>query len=559
MTDAPEAAPLLPLWRVSRISYDEKGLLVVDKQAGIPTYGGEEGTGHSLVERLKAYLRGKGREDYLAVHQRLDQETSGVMFFVTDPALNEHLGAAMEQHQITRVYRAVVGSAVSGRSLTLPEAQRVEVWLRHERGRSLVSSERPHSSKEQDAQRAVTHMRVLERAGERALLELRLETGRTHQIRATLAHLGYPVVGDRLYRGARASRLMLHAHEISGSALPATFRAEMPFSFIGALRGEETFPKDAREALFDAACLRAPILQMSDAVRLVNGAGDGLLGLTVDAYGPYAVLGVYDESLQERIQEVGRSVLELGYAGVYLKRRVRADLRKEEASALSPGGPLLGGAAPDSFVVTEHGVKLRVWLDDGLSTGLFLDMRENRRRVRELARGARMLNLFCYTSSFSVAAAMGGATTTSIDISAKALERSRLNFGENSLDLAGHRFIKEDAMKYLARAVRRGEQYDFIVLDPPSFSTVGKGTFSVKNQYSVAARDCFQLLSPGGKLLCVTNHTETSPRDFRELVQTAAKEARRDLVRIKDLKPSLDFPPHPRGPWPSKSLLAEVR
>lgn len=169
-----------------------------------------------------------------------------------------------------------------------------------------------------------------------------------------------------------------------------------------------------------------------------------------------------------------------------------------------------------------------------------------------------MLNLFCYTSSFGVSAALGGAHTTNVDLSAKVLQKSRLNFEENGLDPSVHRFFKEDAMKFLARAARRGDEYDFIVLDPPSFATVGKGTFSVKSRYGAAAADCFRILAAGGRLLCVTNHTKTTARAFRQLVEGAASDAGRKVKALKELKPGLDCPAHPEGPWPSKSLLVEI-
>src|SRR5690606_16615180 len=179
--------------------------------------------------------------------------------------------------------------------------------------------------------------------------------------------------------------------------------------------------------------------------------------------------------------------------------------------------PFLVAQVPEHFAIDEHGMKLGIELHDGLSTGLFVDMREARHKVRQLVqeqRAVRMLNLFCYTCSFSVAAALAGAHTTSVDLSGRALSRGRSNFELNDLDSAQHRFFKEDALKYLSKAIRRGDQYDFIVLDPPSFATVGKATFSVKEHYLSAARDCFALLAPGGRLLCVTNHLKTSPRAF---------------------------------------------
>lgn len=582
MIDAPGAAPSLPPWRVERILYDQDGILIVDKPVGMPVYGGDESLSHSVVDRLTAWLSEQQRGAYLGVHQRLDQDTSGALFFVTNSEKNGACASAMEAHQIKRVYRAVVQKTASCR---LQPSGQVELWLRHERGRSEVvgqpgpqttetaaprgrkSQARP-ARKQAGAKRALTKYRVIRENGQRALLELELETGRTHQIRATMAHLGAPLVGDRLYGGAKAHRLMLHAQRVSGGPLGEGMEAPLPASFEQALANEEgelpSSVDEFRRLLFDAATLRAPLIDRSAAFRLVNAAGDGLPGFTVDAYGAFATLNIYDASLLPRGREIAESLQELGFSGVYLKTRVKADLRSEDAEQLAPDEVLAGQAAPTSYCIDEFGMQIHIELSDGLSTGLFVDMRDNRMKARSWGaagrsgRPAQMLNLFCYTCSFSVSAALSGAVTTSVDLAGKALERGRANFAANGLEPADHRFIREDAMKYLSRAARRGDQYDFIVLDPPSFATVGKGTFSVKSRYGEAAADCLRILAPGGRLLCVTNHTKTSEVALRKTIEAAAKAAGRRLRSLKSLNPGLDCPSHPDGPWPSKSALCEV-
>lgn len=560
MIDAPGAAPSLPLWRVDRILSDEDGVLVVDKPPHLPVYGGDESLCHSVVDRLGALFEERGERRELSVHQRLDQETSGVLFFVTDKRRDVEFAQAMEQHAIERTYYAVVAPAASGSRGSLPDEKRVELWFHFDGERAQTSSGKPGRAEgsRAKAKRGVTHFRVLRRVGERILIELKLETGRTHQIRASLAHLGFPVLGDKLYGGAPASRLMLHAASISGGPLRGRFEAPVPDVFVGALEGEEEFPSDFASVLADAATLRAPLCSSTEAYRLVNGAGDGLPGLTVDAYGRFAVMNVYAAALLPRAPELALEIARLGFAGVYLKQRVRADLRTQNPEELAPDAPISGERAPETLVVSEFAMMVHIDLHDGLSSGLFVDMRDNRLRARAWARGGRMLNLFCYTSSFGVSAALGGARTTNVDVSAKALQKSRQNFEANGLDPGEHRFFKEDALKFLARSARREEKYDFIVLDPPSFSTTGKGTFSVKSAYGKAACDCFRILARGGRLLCVTNHTKTSPRAFRQMVEAAGTEAGRRIKSLKELKAGLDCPAHPEGPWPSKSLLVEI-
>ena len=359
---------------------------------------------------------------------------------------------------------------------------------------------------------------------------------------------------------------MFHAHRLRGLGLDV--EAPMPLALSQALAGEaaETPRSDAelREAMWDAACLRQPLLARSGSFRLINGAGDGLPGFTVDAYGAFATLNVYDAGLLPRVKQIAANLGELGFSGVYLKKRVKADLRNESATELAPDEVVFGEAAPESYLVDEFGMLVHIELADGLSTGLFVDMRDNRMKARgwsavgRAGRQAQMLNLFCYTCTFSVSAALSGALTTSVDLAGKALERGKANFEANGLDPEAHRFIREDAMKFLVRAARRGDEYDFIVLDPPSFATVGKGTFSVKNQYGEAVEGCLRVLARGGRLLCVTNHTKTSEEALKSTIEAAAARAGRRVRNLKFLNPGIDCPRHPEGLWPSKSALCEL-
>lgn len=320
----------------------------------------------------------------------------------------------------------------------------------------------------------------------------------------------------------------------------------------------EVSTSDLQSALREAALRRQGLRSQTSAYRLANGEGDGLSGLTVDVYDRFCTLNLYDADLLPRAGELAEILLGLGFAGVYQKTRVRADLRKQQADSLAPPKPIAGKPAPQELVVHEHEMKLGVHLADGLSTGLFVDQRDNHGAARDWARGGRVLNLFCYTCAFSVSAALGGASSTNVDLSGKALDRGRRNFELNGLDASSQRFFKEDAMKYLERAVRRGDRYDLIILDPPTFSTVKKRTFSVKEEYGRAAEACFRLLEAGGVLLAVTNHTKTTQQALRNMLANQAEMAGRQLKQLKVMPSGLDCPPASDGPWPSKSVVSEV-
>lgn len=532
---------LLRWWNDARVVALDDDLIVVDKPSGIAVHGGDERLGDDVVTRLSRWLRERGEHDYLGVHQRLDKDASGVLFFTRRRGMNAEIARIMEGHSARRVYIAAV-SDVGLRAEGVFEQR-----LSHEKGGRTRVVQR-------GGQHARARYRVLGRKAGRALVELEPETGRTHQLRVQLSHGGAPIAGDRLYGGASAPRLMLHARciDVAGRHFEAALPEELEAWFEGRPPALEP-----RARLLDAGVRRAP-LSASDAYRLANDAGDLMPGVVVDRYGDFAVLSISDEGAYARRQEIAGLLVELGARGVYLKLRVRADLRRQHAGELAPAEPIAGEAAPGPLAVHEGSLHFHVELGDGLSTGLFVDQRDNRARVRELS-SKRMLNLFSYTCSFSVAAAMGGAHTTSVDLSGRALERGRDNFALNGLDPAAHRFDKDDVIEWLRRARRRRERYDLVVLDPPSFGTRGKrSTFSVDKGYAAVARDVLSLLEPGGRLLAVTHHAKTSQNALRRMLHSAAREAGVELRQLKDLPSGLDCPDGPDGPSPSHSVLATV-
>jgi len=544
---------LFPAFRAQRVLHDQGGLFVVNKPHGLVVHGGDAALGGDLVSRLQRLFAARGENDYLGVHQRLDTGTSGVLAFTRDPAQNADIAEQMTAHTTARTYIAVVG--VLSKS-ALRDAGSFEHRLETVKNRTRVVKS--------GGVRARTLYRVLARVRGRALVELQPETGRTHQLRVHLSHSGAPIVGDELYGGAPAERLFLHASSLAFERPKLRFEVPPPESFEDALHARE--PRlgslaRMREALADAGCRRFPLCAENDTFRVVNDLGDGLPGVCVDRYGDFAVLSLASDEANAHAQSLSDLLHEFGARGVYVKRRAKADLRREMQQELAPKTPSAGEAVPPELVVHEGAVRFRVTLDDGLSCGLFLDQRENRARIAALAGGQRVLNLFCYTASFSVYAALAGAEhVTSVDLSGHALARARENFSLNGLDPTAHAFVQTDAIEWLARAGKRGESFGLVVLDPPSFATSGKRkTFRVADDYEHALRLALGVLAPGGRILAVTNHRKTSVAAFRKLAHEAARAAGREITQLKDLPSPLDCPPGPGGPFPAKSVLISVR
>jgi 23S rRNA (cytosine1962-C5)-methyltransferase len=539
---------LVPFVAERVIALDDD-VVVVDKPPGMPTHGGDESVPGDVVRRLAAWLRSRGEADYLGVHQRLDLGTSGVLFFTRRAELNAGVAREMEAHQAKRNYVAAIALDANSR---LARSGRLEHQLETLKGHSRVVV--------RGGRIAVVGYELVQRSAERALVELRPETGRTHQLRVQLAAAGAPVAGDADYGGPPAWRVMLHARALELRSLARSFRAEAPPDFAAWVRAEEPSlgsPERVARLFADAGCLRQPFADQADAFRLVNDLGDGLPGVVVDRYGDFAVLEVSSAEAEQRSSELAERLVEYGARGVYLKIRRRADARRLDAAELAPAQPIAGEAAPDSFEVREGRLRFLVRLAEGAQTGLFLDQRANRGRLLELAAGARVLNLFSYTCAFSLAAAAGGAAhVTSVDVSRRALDRGRELFRLNGIDPEAHRFFQADVSSWLNRAARRGELFDLVILDPPSFSArSGRAAFSAEHGYAELAARVLRLVAPGGRLLAVTNHRKTSRQRFRRLLHEAVRASGRNITELRNTPVSPDFPERLGEPFPSKSAL----
>ena len=193
-------------------------------------------------------------------------------------------------------------------------------------------------------------------------------------------------------------------------------------------------------------------------------------------------------------------------------------------------------------IATERRLKFGIDFDAGFSVGLFPDQRENRSYVRRIA-PRRLLNCFAYTCSFSVSAADVGATTLSLDLSKKSLARGRENFALNNLPTLGHRFIADDVMTILPRLARKGEKFDVIILDPPTFArSPGGKTFHVENDFEKLLVDSLELTERNSHVLISTNCSTLRAHALEVMARYGLKAARRAGTFHRS-PPLPDFPP----------------
>jgi len=193
-------------------------------------------------------------------------------------------------------------------------------------------------------------------------------------------------------------------------------------------------------------------------------------------------------------------------------------------------------------IATERCLKFGIDFSAGFSVGLFPDQRENRSYVRRIA-PRRLLNCFAYTCSFSVSAAVAGATTVNIDLSKKSLARGGENFLLNNLPTHSHRFVADDVLTVLPRLARKGEKFDVIILDPPTFArSPGGKTFHVENDFERLLVDSLELAERDGHVLISTNCSTLRAHALEVMARYGLKSARRAGTFHRSLSLP-DFPP----------------
>lgn len=545
-----------------KVLYLDDDLVAVEKPAGISTHAAQPDV---YPSDLIACLGQQLGSSYFGVHQRLDKETSGIVLLARRPEANAGLAASFEEQRVRKRYLALV-HGVPRRSEGMIDAPLAP----GEGGKRVIAS-----ASDPRAQQARTHYRLLASSPDRryALLELLPETGRTHQLRVHLAHLGHPIVGDTFYNPDQpAPRLMLHAQrlelphpaghgQLTIEATPPPIFASVE-SGLPALRlatqlleaGEEApqlldRPAQGLGELLQLAAARREPLEAdpsTTAYRLINAAGDGIPGLTIDRFGDVLVLNFYDES----IRSVPPMLLETLAAtfqprSIYVKYRPRqaSRLSEEERELVAPSLPAWGEPIQELAIV-EDGLRYLIRPGAGLSVGLFLDMRETRGRVRRWAAGKRVLNCFAYTCGFGLAASAGGAADVlNLDVSKQVLDWGREQYVLNGMEPPMRGFLAGDVFDLLDRFGRKGNRFDLVILDPPSFATTKRTRFSVARDYGRLAALAANVVAPGGILLACSNLAGTPRRTFRrQVVEALAAVGRSAEVIGYYAAPALDFP-----------------
>jgi 23S rRNA (cytosine1962-C5)-methyltransferase len=533
------------------VIFEDEHLLVVQKPAGWNTHAPAPHAGEGIYDWLR---HREPRWATLAILHRLDKETSGLVIFGKTPLANKSLTEQFTNRRIRKKYILLTDRPGPEKDFTVKTmlARVGEKYASRTGGELAETRFTPVA----DATFAVN------RAGLK-MVNAEPVTGRTHQIRVHAAENSFPILGDTLYGGTAAARVFLHAAEIACTH-PAT---NQPLTFFAPV----DFDREPRLALRSAVIEPAA----TNACRLIHGASDGWPGWFVEKLGEFLLSQSEQPLNTDQSAELARLARVFSVRGAYhkiLSRQIRHSITSEVSPQL-----IFGEAAPERFTILENGVRYEMSFAEGYSVGLFLDQRDNRRRLlaghiaagfqlraegrvpgiltpsvfdnsgtcgtRSSETGLELLNCFAYTCGFSVCAAKAGARTTSLDLSKKYLEWGRRNFALNGLDPAAHDFIFGDTFDWLRRLAKKGRAFDTVVLDPPTFSHSKEyGTFRAEKDYGKLVAATLPVLKPGGILFAATNAADWPPENFLTAVASAVRAAKRKIEQQHYVPQPPDFP-----------------
>ena len=281
--------------------------------------------------------------------------------------------------------------------------------------------------------------------------------------------------------------------------------------------------------IVQAIALRARLPIASDGVRLIHGEADGLPGLIVDRYAD--VLSA--QFLSAGVERWKATIADLLLKATGLTRLYeRSDAGVRGLEGLQEVTGWLRGDGPTEVTIREHEWKLTVDVAEGHKTGFYLDQRDNRKLFADTVKHfgyQRVLNCYCYTGGFSVAALAGGAAhVTSVDSSSPTLERATAHVALNGFDASRHDTLDADVNQTLRDAIRDGKRFDAIVLDPPKFAPTAAHAERAARAYKDINRLAFMLLEPGGALFTFSCSGGVSADLFHKIVAGAGLDANVD-------------------------------
>lgn len=495
------------------ILFEDDRWLVVNKPYGLPTHGGDPGD-IGVQEWLALHL---DRQTFVC--SRLDKGTTGVLLLAKTAEASAQAQRIHEDESSEKIYYFLSDKNVSK---NLGEKWVCENPLDDKTARTEFSFDTKLTDQ-------VFRYRAV------------IRRGRMHQIRRHAAMSGCALLGDEEYGGTRSARLALHCAELYWPSVQGKISAPLP----------EVFYENAyHQGLTSIGALTALdrrgtwLSSVTSAWRVVQRGELVDFDLSLDVYGSCALVWVYDDAdfkiIAEKLAQLFDSLKKKFAVEGAVFRRIAKNPHKK---GLIQDTWMLGHVPSDNYEVIEHNWKALVNVTARQHVGLFLDHRDNRRRVQKQSSGKRVANLFSYTCAFGIVAAkVGCEVVMNVDAAASALNIGKQNFELNDLS-AGRtgKFIERDVRIWLEKQLKKkndGEHsgWDIIICDPPTFSsTQAGGIFHVSQEWIELANACSRLMTPEGICYFSTNCQTHERGQFEKTLQGF-------FAHVQRLRPPIDFP-----------------
>ncbi|MES2802042.1 MAG: class I SAM-dependent methyltransferase [Bdellovibrionota bacterium] len=495
---------------------DQPDYIVFNKRSGFRTHKVNENQ-LGLVEVLSSKIK----QELLVVH-RLDKETSGLIIFAKNKAAAAELAAQFESREVKKTYYLLTDQTLkkSDESITVKShIDRVD--------KKFVNI----PLKEDNSETKFTLSKKI--SDSLYLWKAEPITGRPHQIRLHAEKLGIPVLGDHEHGGSAWFRLALHAAEISFSfgGKIQKFSAPLPLCFENPVITLGDFVTS------EYADLKALMTIEKDQTYRLYHRSNQEQEIRADLYG--SIIWVY------WYKKDSPTDLDLSSLAEFCKKHgldyvVRHMINRGTGVGGKEQKDLYYSTAPEKWTAKEHTLLCELRRDQGFSPGLFLDQRDNRQFILENSKGKAVLNLFSYTSIFSVAAAVGGAKQiTTVDASRAFLDWSKDNFKLNDLDTEKHEFFAQDSLLFLEGSLKRKRKWDIIICDPPSFGRTKTTTWKLDKDFAQLAKLMWECLNGKGLLLFTCNYEKWTLNDIQKQFEKALPKGQFKFQQLPT--PDLDF------------------